>query len=105
MQALEFGGHDWQDNFDHLSYFISNSDSANSSSAASASFNNIQGETSDSDSKIVNIICRSYNFDRSDNSECAFSKDGKICSKIHVCLFCAKRGFCFKHPEKFCKKE
>lgn len=102
MQALEFGGHDWQDDLDHLSYFINNTNSSNTSGASSS---NLQGEKSDSDSKIANIICRSYNLDRSDNGECAFSREGKVCSKIHMCLFCAKKGLCFKHPEKFCKRK
>jgi hypothetical protein len=87
LQGIEVGTFNWESSFDHMFQLMPTG--------------GVEAEEKKVEDKVVNIICRSYNAD----AECVFSKDGRECAKVHVCLACAKRGFCFKHPEHQCRRK
>ncbi|ESP02000.1 hypothetical protein LOTGIDRAFT_157137 [Lottia gigantea] len=106
LHGIEVGSHTWTSSFENLSHFTAVNDT--NSTVSSNSFNSAkikQSSNANSNTpRIQNIICYSYNYDKNVDTECAFSRDGKQCQKIHVCLACAKNGYTNKHPEKLCEK-
>ncbi|ESP02390.1 hypothetical protein LOTGIDRAFT_172049 [Lottia gigantea] len=106
LHGIEVGSHTWTSSFENLSHFTAVDDT--NSTVSSNSFNSAkikQSSNANSNTqRIQNIICYSYNYDKNVDTECAFSRDGKQCQKIHVCLACAKNGYTNKHPEKLCEK-
>ena len=99
LQGIETKAISWQTSASHLSQLAS----TGVSSVEGEKDKTRKPETTDND-KIINIICRSYNSENTQNAECAYSKEGRVCNKVHVCLSCAKQGLCFKHPERRCNK-
>lgn len=99
LQGIETKAISWQSSASHLAQLASTCASPQDAEKDRARKN----ESMDTD-KIVNIICRSYNSENTQNAECAYSKEGRICNKVHVCLSCAKQGLCFKHPERRCNR-
>ena len=99
LQGIETKAISWQTSASHLSQLAS----TGVSSVEGEKDKTRKPETTDKD-KIINIICRSYNSENTQNAECAYSKEGRVCNKVHVCLSCAKQGLCFKHPERRCNK-
>ena len=91
LQATETNSISWEMAFDRLAQWSqvvlkSGADSINSD-------------------KVLTIICKSYNSDNTDGDDCAFSREGKInCSKLHICMLCAKQCMNFKHPERRCRR-
>ena len=98
LQAIETKSISWDKAFDHLAQLSHTAVTENTEKEA------ISSRTDNSD-KVLNIICKSYNSDNTEGAECAFSRDGKSCSKLHICSLCAKKGMNFKHTEKRCRRK
>ena len=99
LQAIEVGSISWASSVEHLVQLIP-SGVVNSLVEDKSG----KGDSQEAD-RVINIICKSYNQGPSEGAECTFSKDGRTCSKIHVCLQCAKKGFCFRHPAFQCRRK
>ena len=101
LQGIETGAVSWSTSWSHLSQLAT---TAGNSGIDLDTKDDKSRKTEKDQDKVLNIICRSFNADNTQGAECAYSKEGRTCNKVHVCMSCAKQGLCFRHPERKCTR-